>query len=94
MISIGRLPAGVSTVTCWPTRSPNWRSTEVPRTISLAVRGARPSSTVGDSSGPVPRATPIAGMTVAGPAPLPWWSMDTVPCTPKVTVGDLRHLAR
>ena len=77
MISIGRVPVGVLAVTVWPTRSPSWRSTEPPSAIWPAVAGGRPVITVEDVIGPVPRARPIAGITV-----LP---MVTVPCTPYVT---------
>ena len=77
MISIGRVPAGVATVTVWPTRSPSWRSTEPPSAISPAVARRAAVSTVEDIIGPVPGARPIAGITV-----LP---MVTVPCTPNVT---------
>ena len=77
VISIRRVPAGVLTVTVWPTCFPSWRSTEEPSAISLPVAGGRPARTVGAITGPVPRARPIAGTTV-----LP---MVTEPCTPKVT---------
>ena len=50
-------------VTVCPTVRPIRLSVDVPSTISLPVRGGRPASKVGDSNGPRPAATAIAGTT-------------------------------
>ena len=75
MRSCCRWPLTV-TVTIWPTVRPIRRSTEVPSTISWPVRGGWPLSRVGDTSGPRPGATPMAGTI--------WPLIPTTPRSPKL----------
>ena len=74
------LPPAATGTSC-PTRSPSWRSTEEPSTISPSEPGGRPSRTVEDISGPRPGARPIAGMTVA-PIPMVPWTPNVQPAMP------------
>ena len=72
MRSRTRCPLTV-TVTCSPTRRPIWRSVAVPSTISWSLRGWWPSSRVGDSSGPWPGVSPMAGTMRPPTLTMPWF---------------------
>jgi hypothetical protein len=63
-------PAGVRSLTVWPTCRPIWRSVLLPSTISPGVRGGRPSRTGGNTapfSGWKTRTLPTAAPSMVKP---------------------------
>ena len=81
------------TVTGSPTRRPRRRRVEVPRTIWCPVRGGWPWSSVGESRGPRPGATPMAGTRVP-PIPMIPWSPNDQPVTSRVVPDQVTRLGR